>query len=163
MRAVILGQVPDSDTSTTIAADDLALVRVDNYVIDWAAVAVAALNSAAAGLPNLDSAILRAGNHPFALTVERNAGDVVGMALEGQDWVWVCRFDIVELDAVMTSSCEESLVWRDTETVDLRIRVLDGTRADSRKSLPEPIDGKVRCAVRLSKDTMLAESTNLMV
>lgn len=163
MRAVILGQIPDSDTSTTVAADDFTLVWVDDNVIDWAAVAVAALDGAAAGFPNLDSSILRAGNHPFALTVERNPSDVVGMTLEGQNWVRIRRFDIIELDAMMTSSCEESLVWRDAEAVDLRVRMLDGTRADSRKSLPEPGDGKVRWTVRLSKNTILEESTNLMV
>lgn len=150
MRAVVLGEVPDSDATSTIAADDLSLVWMDNYIIDWTAVVVAALNRATAGLPDLHCSIFGASNHPFAFAVECNACDVAGMTLEGQERVWVSGFDIVEFDAVVTCSRKETFIWRDTEPIDLRVRVLNGTRTYSGKSLPEPIVCGIRWAQRLS-------------
>lgn len=34
MRAVVLGQVPDADAAAAVAADDLALVRMDHHIIN---------------------------------------------------------------------------------------------------------------------------------
>lgn len=144
MRTVVLGQVPDSDTTTTIAADDLALVWMNDYIIDWTTMAITALNRTAASFPDFHSSILGASNHPLPFAVERNAGDVVGMAFKGQDRVWVSRFDIVEFDAVVACSGKEPFIRRYTETINLRVRVLNCARAYSRKSLPEPIVGGVR-------------------
>lgn len=110
MRAAVLGQVPDSDTSAVITADDLALVWVDNHVVDWRVVVVAALNGASASFPDFHGAILGAGHHPFSLAVECNAGDVVGMALKRQDRVRVGGLDVVELDAVVACSGKKALV-----------------------------------------------------
>lgn len=138
MRAAVLCQVPDSDTPTMITADDLALVWVDNHIIDWRVVVVAALNGAGASFPDFHGPILGASNHPFPLAVECNAGDVVGVAFKCQDRVWVRGFDIVELDAVVACGGKKALVRRDTEAVDLGVRMLDSTRAYSGKSLPEP-------------------------
>jgi len=111
---------------------------VDDYIVDSVAVRVAALNSASASLPDLNRAILRACDHPFALAVERNARDITRVAIEGEEGVWVRGLDVVELDCVVACSGEETLVWRDAEAIDLRIRVLDCARADTRQSLPEP-------------------------
>lgn len=150
MRTAVLGQVPDSDTPTMITADDLALVWVDDNVVDWRVVVVAALNGAGASFPDFHGSVLRASNHPFSLAVECNAGNVVGMALKGQNGVWVRGFDIVELDAVMACGGKKALVRRDTEAVDLGVRMLDSTRAYSGKSLPEPaIEYQIRSCLRL--------------
>ena len=82
MGAVILGQVPNADAAVAVAADDLALVGVDDNVVCGAAVIVAALDDAAARLPDLDRAVLGASDHPLPLTVKGDAGDVARMALE---------------------------------------------------------------------------------
>lgn len=137
MRAAVLGQVPNSHTPTMIAADDLALVWVNNHIVHWRVVVVAALNGASASLPDLHGSIFGAGNHPLSLAVECNASDVVRMAFKCQDGVWIGRFDIVELDTVVACGGKEALVRRDTEAIDLGIRVLDSARAYSGKSLPE--------------------------
>lgn len=141
MRAAVLGQVPDSDTPTMITADDLALVWVDNHIVDWGIVVVAALNGAGASFPDLHGSILRAGDHPFSLTVECNAGDVVGVALKCQDRVRIGGLDVVELDTVVACGGKKALVGRDAETVDLGVRMLDSTRAYSGKGLPETVTG----------------------
>lgn len=138
MRAVVLRKVPDPNTSTTVTTNDLALVGVDNYVVDWRAMKVAALNRAASSLPDLDSTILRARNHPFSLTVESYARDVTSVTFESQERVGVRGLDVIELDGMVTSSREESLVGGDAESIDLGVRMLNGSRADTREGLPKP-------------------------
>lgn len=56
--AAVLGEVPDPHAAGPVAADDLALVGVYDDVVGGAAVVVAALDGAAAGLPDLDGAVL---------------------------------------------------------------------------------------------------------
>lgn len=146
MRAAVLSQVPDSDTPTMVTADDLALVRVDNHIVDRRVVVVAALNSASASFPDLHSSILGASNHPLSLTVECNAGDVAGVTFKCQDRVRVRGLDVVKLDTVVACSGKKTLVRRDAKAVDLRVRVLDSTRANSGKSLPEPVFGYQMCS-----------------
>lgn len=113
MGAVILCQVPDAHATRPVAADDLALIRVDNDVVCGASVIVASLNRARACFPNLNRAIFGAGDHPFALTMERNSSDVARVAFKGQEGIRVRGFDVVEFDRVMARGGEEALVWRD--------------------------------------------------
>jgi hypothetical protein len=113
------------------------LVGVDHYVVDWRAVGIASLNRAASRFPDLDRAIFRACDHPFSLAVECDARDVASVTFESKKRVWVCGFDVVEFDRVMASSGEESFVGGDTEAVDLGVRVLDRSRANTREGLPE--------------------------
>ena len=141
MAAVVLGQVPDAHTASAIAADDLTLVGVDHDIVDRAAVVVTALDVAASCLPNLDSAILGRGDHPLALAVEGHARNVTGVTLEGEEGVGVGRFDVVQFDRVMAGRGEVALVRRDTQSVDLGVGMLDGTRADAGEGLPEPGPG----------------------
>lgn len=60
-----------------------------------------------------------------------DASDIVGMAFEGQESIRVGRLDVVEFHIVAARSREESLVWRDAESVDLGVRVLNGTGTDA--------------------------------
>lgn len=87
MRAVVLGQIPDSHTATAVTADDLTLVRMNDDVVCGEAVVVAALYGSTPRLPNLDSPVFRAGHHPFSLAVEGDASDVSGVTLKGQQGV----------------------------------------------------------------------------
>lgn len=137
MGADALAQVPDADHASAIAADELALVGVDDHVVDGSSVDVVTLETAGAGVPDLDSSILRAGDHPLALAVESNASDVVGVTLEGHHWVGVGGFDVVEPDIAVACGCKVALVGSDAEAIDLGVRVLDGTRADTGQRLPE--------------------------
>lgn len=142
MGAVVLGEIPDADTTAPITTDDLTLVGVNDDVVDGAAVVVAALDGAAARLPDLDGAVLGARDHPLTLAVEGDARDVACVALEGQQGVRVGRLDVKELDRVVARGREEALVGRDAQAVDLRVGVLDRAGADAGEGLPEPIVGK---------------------
>lgn len=137
MRAIILRQIPDPHTASTVATYDLALIGMDDHIIDRYAMRVAPLYRTAPGLPDLHSAILRARNHPFTLAVKRNARDVARVAFEREKRVGVCRLDVVEFDCVVACSSEEAFVWGDAEAVDLRVGVLDCAGTDSGESLPK--------------------------
>jgi hypothetical protein len=137
VRARVLGQVPDAHAAGAVAANDLALVGVDDDVVGGAAVVVAALYGAGARLPDLDGAVLGAGDHPLALAVEGDAGDVARVTLKGEERVGVGRLDVVELDGVVAGGGEEALVRGDAEAIDLRVWVLNGARTDARESFPE--------------------------
>jgi len=102
--AVVLCKIPNTNTTTTITADNLALIRVDDNVVDCATVGIATLNRAATGLPDLNSTILGTSNHPFSLAVECYTRNVTSMALEGEERVGVGRFDVVKLDSMMACS-----------------------------------------------------------
>lgn len=113
MRAIILCQIPDPNASSAITADDLALVWMDNNIVDSASMRVTALDSTTSCLPDLDCAILRACDHPFSLAMECDTSDVSRVALKREKRVRVCRFDIVQLDSMMTSCRKKTLVGRD--------------------------------------------------
>jgi hypothetical protein len=71
--------------------------------------------------------------------VEGHTRDVVGVAFEGHHRIRISRLDVVELHIVTTCSSNISLIGCDTQTIDLRFRVLDGARADPRQSFPKTI------------------------
>lgn len=146
MNALALTQVPDADHATTITTDQFSLVGVDNDVIDRELVSVVALKAAAADVPDLDGAVLGTSNHPFALTVECDSGDVASVALESHEWVWVARLGVKQLDIMVTRNGEILLVGGDAEPIDLRVGVLDGAGADARKSFPEAVLFDLRLA-----------------
>jgi len=137
--AVVLGQVPHAYAAVAVAADDLALVGVDDDVVGGAAVVVAPLYGPAPRLPYLDGAVLGARHHPLALAVEGYARDVARVALEDEQRVRVGGFDIEELDRVVAGRGEEALVRRYAQAVHLRVGVLYGARADARERLPEAV------------------------
>ena len=113
MGAVILCQVPDAHAACSVAADDLALVRVDHDVVGGTAVVIAPLNRAGARLPYLHRPILGARDHPLPLAMEGDAGDVARVALERKQRIRVRRLDVVELYGVVARGGEEALVRRD--------------------------------------------------
>ena len=137
MSTFVLAEVPDPHISTTVTRDELALVGMDDHIVDRAAVRVVALDGTSTSIPDLDSAILRACDHPFAFAMKGYTRNIAGMAFESEYGAWIGRADIVKLDVVATSGREIALVRRDAETVDLGVRVLNGAGADSRKGLPE--------------------------
>lgn len=112
MTAVVLGQIPDFDAARAIAADDLALVGMDDHIVGGTAMVVAALDGAGAGLPDLDSAVLRAGHHPLALAVKGDTSDVARVALKGQQRVGIGALDVEQLYGVVAGGREEALVGR---------------------------------------------------
>lgn len=71
--------------------------------------------------------------------MEGYAGDIVGVAIKGEDWVRVCGFDVVELDVGVGGSGKETLVGRDAKTVNLGVGVLDCAGADAGKGFPESV------------------------
>jgi hypothetical protein len=139
VNAFALTQVPDANHATTITTDQFSLVGVDNDVIDGELVSVVALKAAAADVPDLDGAVLRASDHPFALTVECDSGDVASVALKSHERVRVARLGVKQLDIVVTRNGEVLLVGGNAESIDLRVRVLNGAGADARESFPEAV------------------------
>lgn len=125
MRADTLSQVPDTHHAGAITTDQLALVGMDDDVIDGSSVDIVALETTSASIPHLNRPVLGAGDHPFALTVECDAGDVAGVTLKGHDRVGIGGLDVVELNIVVASSGKEALVRGDAEAIDLRVGVLN--------------------------------------
>jgi hypothetical protein len=74
--ALVLSKVPDPNVTATVAAYELSLVWVDDYIVDRNTMSVVALNVAGSCVPYLDSAIFRRGDKPLGLAVERDTGDV---------------------------------------------------------------------------------------
>lgn len=137
MGAVVLREVPDPDAPGPVAANDLALVGVDYHVVGRALVVVTPLDRARSRLPDLDGPVLGARDHPLALAVEGDTGDVAGMPLERQQRVRVGGFDVVELDGVVARGGEEALIRGDAEAVDLGVGMLDRPRTDAGERFPE--------------------------
>ena len=131
MAALILAQIPDAHVTAAVAADELALVRMDHDVVHRHPVGIVPLDVATPSVPDLDRTIFARGDQPLGFAVERNARDVAGVAVKGEDRVWIRRFDVVELDGVVSCGGEVALVRRDAEAVDLRVGVGDGARADA--------------------------------
>lgn len=125
MRTLVLAQIPYPNIPRLIATNQFPLVRMDYHIIHRAPVRIIPLHARRTGVPNLDGPVLTRRHHPFSLTVETDAGDVVGMAFELEHWVWVRGLDVVELHRGVASRSEESLVGGDAEAVYLRVRVLN--------------------------------------
>lgn len=113
MGAFALSKIPNSDISTPIGTHKLALVGMNYYIIHRVGMLVVSLNQARPGVPDSDSHVLRAGDHPLALAVKGHARDIVGVSLKSHDWVGIGRLDIVEAHHVAAGSGEELLVWGD--------------------------------------------------
>lgn len=113
MRTCVFCQIPHSDGSRSIAADNFTLVGMDHNVVGWRAMIVASLNRTCPSLPNLHGAILRARHHPFSFAMKGNACDVSRVALKRQKRVRIRRFDVIELDRVVASGGEKALVGGD--------------------------------------------------
>jgi len=137
MGAVILGKVPNSNAASTITSNNLALVWMNDNISNGCAVRIASLDRTTPGLPDLDSPILRTCDHPFPLTMECDTCNVASMTFESKERVWVGGLDIVELDGMVASGGKKALVRGYAKTVDLRVRVLDCSRANTGKGLPE--------------------------
>lgn len=137
VRALVLAQVPDSNVTSAVTANQLALVRVDDYIIHRNTVGVVALYVAAPGIPDFDGAVLTRCHQPLGLAVECDASDVGRMAVKGENGVWVSRLDVVELHRVVTGGGEIAFVRRYAQAIDLRVGVWDGARANARQRFPE--------------------------
>ena len=98
MGAFVLAEVPNSNISTAVTGNQLPLIRVDDDVVDGNFVVVIALDASCPCVPDLNSAILGAGDHPFPLAMKGYACDVAGVALEGEDRTRVRRAYVVKLD-----------------------------------------------------------------
>lgn len=70
MRAFILTQVPYPHFSTAVACYQLALVGVDDNVIDGVIVIVVALDACRSRIPDLDGTVFGARDHPFTFAVK---------------------------------------------------------------------------------------------
>lgn len=119
MSADALSKVPDANHASAITADQFTLVGVNDNVINRSPVHVVALQGAGASVPDLDSPVLRACNHPFAFAMECDTGDVAGVTFEGHHWVGVGGLDIIEFDIVVSAGGEKTLVGSDAQAIDL--------------------------------------------
>ncbi len=74
--ALVLAKVPNPHITTAIAADELSLVWMNDYVVDRNTMSVVALDVAGTRVPDLDRAIFGRGDKPLRLAVKRDASDV---------------------------------------------------------------------------------------
>ena len=137
MRALVLAQVPDPHITPAITANELALIGVNDDVVDGRAMGVVTLDTARPRIPDLDGAILGARHHPLALAVERDARDVGRVAFKREHGIGVGRLDLVEFDRVVAGGGEEALVGGDAEPVYLRVGVRNCAGADAGEGFPE--------------------------
>lgn len=77
------------------------------------AMGVVALNASSPRVPDFDSAILGAGDHPFTLAMESYARNISCMAIKSEHRAWICRAYVVELDIVVSSCGQVAFVGRD--------------------------------------------------
>ena len=109
MGAFAFAEIPDADVAAAVAADQLTLIRVDDYIVDRMSVLVVALDLTRSCVPNSYGAVFRTCHHPLALTVECNTSDIVCMPFKLHNRVRVARFDVVETHHV-SASCREVLL-----------------------------------------------------
>ena len=65
MRAAVLCEVPDLDAPFLVAADELALVGMDDDLVDGGLVVIVALDVARPRVPDLKRVVLRRGDEPL--------------------------------------------------------------------------------------------------
>ena len=94
MGALVFAQVPHAYGARSVAADEFTLVRVYCHVIDGGPALIISLNCCCSRIPKFHSPIFRARDHPFAVYVKRDAGHVVGMALEHKYRGWIGGFHV---------------------------------------------------------------------
>jgi hypothetical protein len=102
-----------------VAADEFSLIWVNDNIIDRCSVNVVALQATSPCIPNLDSSVLGARDHPFSFAVKCDAGDVIGVTFEGNHRIGISRFNIKQFDIIVTGSREKSLIRCDAKAVDL--------------------------------------------
>lgn len=112
--AFALAQIPDANVSASITTDKLALVGMNNHIVDRMCVLVVALNLPGSGIPHSHCHILRARDHPLALAVERNSRHIISMPFELHDMVGIAGLDVVETHHVPARGSKVFLVWGDT-------------------------------------------------
>lgn len=95
MGAFVLTQVPNSNISTSVAANELSLVGMDHNIIDRNAVSIIALHVSAPCVPNLDCTILGGRDEPLRFAMESYTGDIARVTVEGQDGIGVRRLDVI--------------------------------------------------------------------
>ena len=54
MATLVLAEVPYTDVTASIAGDELALVRMNDNIIDWNAVGVVSLDVTSTCIPDFD-------------------------------------------------------------------------------------------------------------
>ena len=119
MSAFIVAEVPNHNDAATVAGDELALVWVNDNVVDGVVVGIRALDKARAGIPDADGVVFRGCDHPFALAVEGYAGNVAVVSFKCHDRIRVGGLDVVEPDDMATCGGKEFLVGRNAQAVDL--------------------------------------------
>lgn len=85
MRTCILGEVPYPNAASTVAANDLALVRVYDHVVGRGAMAIASLDSAGSGFPYLHRSVFRTCDHPLPFAVESDPRNVSRVAFKNEN------------------------------------------------------------------------------
>lgn len=117
MTAFILAQIPNPYISTPVTTNQLALVWMNNNIVHWYAMCIVSLHIATPSVPNFDRTVFTRSDKPLGFAMERDTRHITGVAIKGEDCVWICAFDIVEFDSMVACGGEIALVRRDTEPV----------------------------------------------
>lgn len=89
MSTDALAQVPDTDHTGVVTTDELALIGMNDHIIDCSPVDIIPLQATGTGIPDLHSSILGAGDHPFPFAVECHAGDVIRVTFKGNHGIGI--------------------------------------------------------------------------
>lgn len=90
---------------------------MNNNIIYWYTMRIITLHVATPSVPYFNCTVFARGDQPLGLAVERDACHVTGVAVKGEDCIWICAFNIVEFDRMVACSGEIALVGRDAEPV----------------------------------------------
>lgn len=89
MRTRLSAKIPDLDGPSLVARDELALVRVDDAIVDGDPSVVKDPLGVlgCAWVPDLDPPVLARGDYPLPVVLPRYCGDVALVPFEGCDLV----------------------------------------------------------------------------
>ena len=57
MSTLVEAQIPNTNTTTPVTANELALIRVDDDIVDWIVMFIVSLKRAGSSIPNFDSLV----------------------------------------------------------------------------------------------------------
>ena len=131
-------QIPNLDRTGLVRTQYLGLVGMEGDGIDRRLGIELARWVGTAQIPEDDGPIFRPAVQVPTIPLEAQARDRARVSLQGQDWVVIGRVvDLVQADGGVSRRRQELLIGSNFQSIDRRVGVTDGSRADAARCLPE--------------------------